>query len=527
MSHAKSLAALCLACVAMTADALTITDVIYDPQSKFLQVMASGGTPGERWRPYSLRPDWGFGWREVQSDGSYLFSKTVTANSKTPCRMVLRNEQGEDTAEYPVVIDYSLGNPIHFRCLPHTTQQVIRGHELGWLGVRWLIRPPEWCRWNPSPDRDLIWPRWQGDTCRAADREQELIAAINDSEAAALANGADPNWIEPNSRIIVMEMTTAGLNGTGGALSSAGKSGYIILSTQSRDAGNLEGYCFLAHEWQHANYQYVVFPGLTGDQWGVGVWPEALAFLGMKDVPACSNISDWHRPWPTRYVGGYVTAGPKEKRQLGLFYAYLRDRYNINWYEWVLDQHAALTAGDEISALRAAIGGWPDELDQAFTRFVDHYNQRDSTALPGIETLGPPSHFPALPSPHSGIPAAGHGMIEGDTRSFTVPTSVFSLSKTIEPSLRCPQNLHCAVVRRPDGTQWHWVDCVGSGDYYASGTSIYHPGEYTVTVASLTANTHVREMVFSMCAQPPCVLSSGPWPSPHTDDPWVDVTGCP
>lgn len=416
--------------------------------------------------------------------------------------------------------DWTIGAPTTTQCMPEPTQSVFDAHKKNGV-VPWLVEPAEWCRWEPSDTASLYWPRLDTD-CIAGNREQGWVDSLAEARTTAIAHGASATWIHPTSTVLTVEFTDDAINGTGGAFSSAGSPGHTLLSTQIADTAAPAGYCTIGHEWQHANYQYSAFPSMTGDFWGSGVWPEALATLGMMDMPTCDGYHyQVHGPWDSRWIRGYENGEERHRRQLALFFEYLRDKVGIadgNWYEWQLNQHAALLgdlgAGvppDEIAALHATVPA--HGLDYWWLQFVQAYNLRNADKLPDIGALGESDHFPVLPNASPTMPAVGNGMLEGDTRTFTL-TENKTIARTFQTSTRCPPETSCYEVHK-EGRAGQW-QC-SSGDYVGNGgSSLFGQGTYTVTLASLSGRAHARELTFARCFTPPC----DPWPPQDTNDPW-------
>lgn len=505
MTYTRSLLTLTLVLLAMGAEAAapTITTAVWLPEeNNKLRVLGENGVPNER--VYVRVPET-VGNRHVQADGSFRFNKTGVF--PPPCEVHLLPQFGAPGPTHPIADprDFATGDAIRHECMPEPTKSIFEAHEFG-AGLRWLVRPAEWCRWDPDAAKSLYWARPASGDCNPDVGHQEMVIALDDARTSALANGASPQWIHPTTDLIITDFTVDAMSETAGAFSSPAAAGHVLLSTQSFNSTAPGGYCTAVHEFQHANIQYAIFPSMTADIWGTGVWPEALAMLHMRDVAACADFWDeLHSPWNSRWVTGYYGAG--ERRQMGLFYGFLQRLTGTNWYDWMLNQHTLLLAGDEVGALNAEI--WA--ISHKFVQFVHYYNTRNIEQLPGIDALGPPEAFPNAGSSQS--LHVLNGMIEGDSVSFTLPITD-RRHLEYQHSQRCNPIDAWLFIRRDDGGTFGLQTKMEDSLRHVSGDTDYFAGAYTATVASLEGTTHLREALIPIENYP------DPLPPPATNDPW-------
>ena len=407
--------------------------------------------------------------------------------------------------------------PIPHTEMPQPLQSIIDAHERKGI-ILMFLKPGAWCRWEFGPDIRVWWPH---DTDCTLDQETMVMGiAASHAKNNAIGQGADPAWIHPDTDVVLPVFTVDGLVTTGGGFSSAANAGHIFIASQRRYSLWPHGYCTVVHEWAHANYQYEVFPSMTADLWGQGVWPEALATLHMMQLDSCKN--DWdeiYSPWNSQWVTGYFGGTGKQKRQLALFYDWLGKLLGVNWWEFQLNQHALLIDGKEVEALNAIVPAPYGDLERLFAEWVVYYNERNTTQQPNLVQLGPPDNFPQLPN-RDEIPVFANGVTEGLTWKWYHHVSE-PLYDIFQATPRCPEpSSACYAVSDPAGAIVA-IDC-NDGTTRHSGTSqIYAAGWHTVTCSSLAGNCHMREWVLAQRLGVPHL------PAPNTNDPWAEIVGCP
>lgn len=544
----RSLILLTIAMFATGADAAPpqVTSAEYDHATTVLRV---AGTKDTGLDPLSVHIQFESGWEftfivheefpgaEFAFEGLFppepattpvIVSALSDASGPGPAAEVVQTNDPDPPPTACPEQDWSFGAPISHDCLSEPEKSIFEAHEFR-LGVPLMVRPDMWCRWDRDADNAVYWPASAGD-CGLGNDQQEIASAIDGARASALSHGASPDWMHPETAVIVAEFTSDGLQQTGGALSSAGQAGHILLSTQKLELVAPAGYCTLVHEFQHSNIQYMIFPSMTADLWGIGIWPEALAFLGMKDDPVCADY--WtaaHTPWNDHWVTGYFGGGNKQKRQIGLFFEYLRAERGVNWYEWMLDQHGALLAGDEMTALKAEV----PQLNLMFSQFVAGYNMRTLSESSDLQLPLNIGHVPF--SPHDDIRFDLSGMKEGDSELVFMDGADYRICITLVRKCSS-QPLRIGIILSTDISE-EYVESVGfytDGVVYAepeyqycvneSGNEALPPGAYVVTMASLEGTAFANRIHIN----PWSFYDPGsPWPpSAEALDPWAEQRNC-